>query len=708
MGPAGVSRVGELMSTSRDGLLGCLRGLAGLDILAGDQRRLAAEAAEKLAAEVVYVAVIGEFKRGKSSLINALLGDRVLPTGVTPVTAAPTLVRFGEVPRAAVRRLDGTETPIPPSDLSDYITERGNPRNRRGVREVVVELPSPLLRPGLVLADTPGTGSVYAHNTETTSAFLPRVDVALLVLSVDAPLSGAEAELLTAAGGTVARAAICLNKVDLLSPAELREATDFVRSQVAALSGRTPVPVFPVSAREAGTASENGLDAVRRFLAEVAAREREAVVGTRARRVAEGVLSVAEAALSLGLAAAAQPGERARTAREAFAEARDELERDAAEAVTLLLAACRRTQGEVVEPRAAELRRSLPGELLGNPDEQWPEISSRAATAWTSAVQTELSGRIGVALARHGDRLQERVERFVRRAGEAYGVALPAPSDVRDELTLPAIRIETADEPGAVAMGIRQVRRHLPGPLGRSWRESARRDRAAEEADRLAGRLRYAAVQAVDRAARSWVREVEVGWRSLSDSLAAAVARAERAAGDAAQAGTGLTEAEGALAAIRASLRAATSPWDPRGEISRMRLDLDENLRQTERLLGDRGVAAALPGALIDLLPRLRGVAAELDHQLILWEGEPDPGLVRSALPQLSRRVRGVVSDALRMRGSALQLIDEVSRGTREAAEADIRHGLQALDDALASIRQLHVPPEAAGGAAAPPPPPPP
>jgi hypothetical protein len=396
------------------------------------------------------------------------------------------------------------------------------------------------------------------------------VDVALLVLSVDAPLSGAEAELLTAAGGTVARAAICLNKVDLLSPAELREATDFVRSQVAALSGRTPVPVFPVSAREAGTASENGLDAVRRFLAEVAVREREAVVGTRARRVAEGVLSVAEAALSLGLAAAAQPGERARTAREAFAEARGELERDAAEAVTLLLAASRRTQGEVVEPHATELRRSLPRELLGSPDEQWSEISFRAATAWMSAVQTELSRRIGAALARHGDRLQERVERFVRRAGEVYGVTLPAAPDVRDELTLPAIRIETADEPGAVAMGIRQVRRHLPGPLGRRWRESARRDRAEDEADRLAGRLRYAAAQAVDQAARGWVREVEVGWRSLSDSLAAAVARAERAAGDATPAGAALREAESTLTAIRASLHGPAPPVLPARSIPAM------------------------------------------------------------------------------------------------------------------------------------------
>lgn len=551
------------MSTTRGGLLEGLRGLASLELLAADQRRLAAEAADKLAAEVVYVAVIGEFKRGKSSLINALLGDQVLPTGVTPVTAVPTLVRFGEEARATVQLQDDTDSPISLSDLPDYVTERGNPRNRRGVREVVVELPSPLLRPGLVLADTPGTGSVYAHNTEMTAAFLPRVDVALLVLTVDAPLSGAEAELLTAAGGTVARAAVCLNKVDLLSPAELGEATDFVRSRVGTLGEGAPPPVFATSAREAGTPAETGIDAVRHFLTEVAVREREAVVGARARKVAESVLSVAEAAMSLGLAVAAQPVERARTAREAFAEARGELERDASEAVTLLLAACHRTQSEVVEPRAAALRRVLARELLGTPDEDWAERSSHAAADWMSSVQAELSRRIELALTRHGDRLQERITWFVRRAGEAYGATLPAPCDVRQELTIPEIRIEAADEPGAVAMGLRQVRRHLPGRLGRTWRESARRDRAVEEADRLAGRLRYAAAQGVDRAARSWVRDVEGSWRSLSDSLAAAVARAERAAGDAAAGNAGLSEVAGKLEAVRSALREAETPALP-------------------------------------------------------------------------------------------------------------------------------------------------
>jgi GTPase Era involved in 16S rRNA processing len=551
------------MSTTPHGLLSGLRRLAALDLLTDDQRRLAAEAADKLANEVVYVAVIGEFKRGKSSLINALLGEAVLPTGVVPVTAAPTLVRFGETARATVRLLDDTDVPISPAELADYITERGDPANRRRVREALVEHPSPLLQPGLVLADTPGTGSVHAHNTEMTADFLPRVDVALLVLTVDAPLSGAEVDLLAAAGDTAARAAVCLNKVDLLSPAELEEAVEFVRSRVGALRHGSPVPVFPVSACGGRGSPEDGLDAVRDFLSKIAALEREIVIGARARKVAEDLLRVAASALRLERAAAAQPAERARTAREAFAEARSELEHDAGEAVTLLLAACRRAEGEVVEPRAEDLRRNLPHELLATPDEEWTAGMARAASRWVDGVETELSHAVQASLTRHGDRLQERLQRFVHEAGEAFGVALPVPPDVRQELRIPEIRIETSDEPGALAMGVRQVRSHLPGSFGRRWREGARREQAAEDADRLAGRLRYAAVQAVDRAARAWVRDVDSGWRSLSESLAAAVGRAERAAGGGAE-DAALTGASQELEAIRSALgEAAADPPSP-------------------------------------------------------------------------------------------------------------------------------------------------
>src|SRR2546421_5760006 len=137
------------------------------------ERRLAAETAAKLAEALVYVAVIGEFKRGKSTLINALLGEDVLPTGITPVTAVPTLVRFGPAARAVSHRTDGSAAPLPLAQLPDYVTERRNPGNRKHLREVVVEHAAPLLASGLVLADTPGTGSVHRHNTETTTAFFP-------------------------------------------------------------------------------------------------------------------------------------------------------------------------------------------------------------------------------------------------------------------------------------------------------------------------------------------------------------------------------------------------------------------------------------------------------------------------------------------------------------------------------------------------------
>jgi hypothetical protein len=292
------------------------------------------------------------------------------------------------------------------------------------------------------------------------------------------------------------------------------------------------MPVFPVSARAAASPGDDGgLGAVRRFLSDVIVHEREQVVGGRARKVADGLVNLADAAIRLERAASSRPVEEAGTARAAFATAQAALETDAGEAVTLLLAACRRTETEVIEPRAQELRDSLPQILLRGSDAEWEPALDRAAPRWARKVETELSGSLADPLTRHADRLQERLECFVQSAGAAFGVDLPPPPDVRQDLSIPPIRIDTVDEPGAVAMGVRQLRQHVPGALGHRWRERDRQKRAAEDADRLAGRLHYAAVQAVDTAARTWVRDIESGWRSLSDSLGSAVTRAEQAAG---------------------------------------------------------------------------------------------------------------------------------------------------------------------------------
>ena len=505
-----------------------LRTLAALELLTMAQRHLAEEAAEKLAGLGLYVAVIGEFKRGKTTLINALLEADLLPTGVLPVTAVPALVRFGLRPRATLRLLDGSEAAIDIGGLQGYLTEQENPGNRKGVREAIIEYPAAVLESGLILVDTPGTGSVHLHNTQAAVAFLPRVDVALLVLSVDVPLSDSEAGLLEDVAHTAARIAICLNKVDRLTPNETQEAVEFVRPRVAALCGTSDVTVFAVSAL--GAEADSGLGALIAWLKNDVAAAQISIATERGARVATTLLSLVDATLQLEAAAAAKPAREAAAARTAFASAQTALAVAVAEESTLLLAACRRATGTVIEPRANAMREALPPVLLTAEDDEWSDRIVAAAGSWRREVGDALIAAMRGPVDRHAERIQELATRFVAEAGQAFGVTLPAAFEVAPRVNVDAVKVDLADDPGALAMGVRQLRVRVPGAVGKRWRERARRDRAIEDADRLAGRLRYATLQSVDRTARAWIREAQRSSQGLSEAMAGAVARAERAA----------------------------------------------------------------------------------------------------------------------------------------------------------------------------------
>jgi GTPase SAR1 family protein len=505
-----------------------LRTLASLELLPIAQRQLAEETADKLAGRGLYVAVIGEFKRGKTTLVNALLGADLLPTGVLPVTAVPALVRFGMRPRVTLRLLDGSEVESDIGELQGYLTEQENPGNRRGAREAIIEYPAAVLESGLILVDTPGTGSVHLHNTQAAMDFLPRVDVALLVLSVDAPFSDSEERLLEDVARTAARIAICLNKVDRLTPDETREAFEFVRARVAALRGPSDVTVFPISAR--GGDADSGLGALTAWLRNDLATAQISLLSERAVRVGTTLLSLVDATLQLEAAAAAQPARDAAAARTAFAAAQDALVVAVDEESTLLLAACRRATDTVVEPRANALRETLPPVLLAAPDDAWPNRVAAAAGSWRREVGDALIAAMRGPVDRHTERLQELAMHFVAEVGQAFGVRLPPAFEVSSRVNVDAVRVDLADDPGVLAMGLRQVRARVPGAVGRRWRERARHERAIEDADRLAGRLRYATLQSVDRTARTWISEAEQSSRGLSEALAGAVARAERAA----------------------------------------------------------------------------------------------------------------------------------------------------------------------------------
>lgn len=203
---------------------------------------------ERLAEGRFYVACVGQFKRGKSTLLNALIGQPVLPVGVVPITTAVTVVRFGDERHARVCVGDRWQE-IAVDDIAAYVSEEQNPANEKGVSLLELFVPHPLLASGMCLVDTPGIGSVITANTETTRAFVPHIDAALVVLGVDPPISGEELDLIEEVSRGVPELIVVLNKADRYTEKERREATAFARKVLAQQLGKL-LPVFEVSAVE--------------------------------------------------------------------------------------------------------------------------------------------------------------------------------------------------------------------------------------------------------------------------------------------------------------------------------------------------------------------------------------------------------------------------------------------------------------------------
>lgn len=213
---------------------------------------------EQLAARAFNLVVFGEFKRGKSTLINSLIGRQILPSAVVPLTSIITVVRYGTELECRVTFHNGRREHIPLRDLSAYVSESGNPENEKGVAIVEVRVPSPLLGSGLFLVDTPGVGSIYQHNTDVTQRFLDQVDGALLVLAADPPISQSELNFVQEVLGRTSRVFVVLNKVDQLSPTEREEALDFTRNVLARVLPEDSLEVLPVSAKRGLEAAMEG------------------------------------------------------------------------------------------------------------------------------------------------------------------------------------------------------------------------------------------------------------------------------------------------------------------------------------------------------------------------------------------------------------------------------------------------------------------
>jgi GTP-binding protein EngB required for normal cell division len=197
---------------------------------------------------VIDVAVLGRFKAGKSSFLNCVAGQDVLPVGAVPVTSVITVLCFGEREQARVRFLDGGEVVVPVGKLPDFVTEEENPENRKGVDLVSVDLPSLRRYPNTRFLDTPGLGSAFRHNTRVTMEWLPRAAATLVAISADQPVSEQDIALLADLARHTPRIGILLTKVDLLGESDLAAVTRHVRATLDRELG-AGFPLFHFSCR---------------------------------------------------------------------------------------------------------------------------------------------------------------------------------------------------------------------------------------------------------------------------------------------------------------------------------------------------------------------------------------------------------------------------------------------------------------------------
>ena len=192
------------------------------------------------------VAVLGRFKAGKSSFLNDLIGKPLLPVGVLPVTAVVTEITHGDQERAEIFFRDGHRKSVPAPEITRYISESDNPRNVKGVEDVRVFLPSLARFRGIRLVDTPGLESIFEHNTEVSLSWTPNVDMAVVAIGVDPPLTQQDIALIERLYQYTPNVSVLLTKVDLLTDPERQDVEQFVKSQLQARFG-TSMPLFPYS-----------------------------------------------------------------------------------------------------------------------------------------------------------------------------------------------------------------------------------------------------------------------------------------------------------------------------------------------------------------------------------------------------------------------------------------------------------------------------
>jgi GTP-binding protein EngB required for normal cell division len=507
------------------------------------------ELTQKLSSGQLSLVVLGQFKRGKSSLINALLGAEVLPTAVIPLTSIVTIVRYGPEPSATVQYVDGTETEIDVATIAEFITERANPNNVKRVAQVEVSFPSPFLHKGVRLVDTPGVGSVFVNNTIATYDYLPEADAAIFLVASDQPVGQAEVDFLQAARSYAAKVFFVLNKIDYLNEEELEESKAFTRRTLSDAIG-SDVTVHPVSARTAligKLASDRKLHdrsrlpeleaALNGFLSFEKQATLHAIIASRLR----SLVSEARYSIELEMAALRMPIELLTERATVFTRTIDQIVQEQSDTQYLLSGEIRELVSAVesdlapfVEQQIEPLRRRMAesfarnkhlgrGKLVNAMNEERSLAVQEIFSAWRKREEDRLGANFARITERFANRANGYTAEIERAAGDLFDVQVCPVIEI-EPLTAESGHYYYTENPFSLQLSALPLL--LPGPLGKAYIKKEFVNGCAEELYRNAGRLRSDFQERLEKSAESFRTGFVEGVRSSAGALEDALHRA--------------------------------------------------------------------------------------------------------------------------------------------------------------------------------------
>lgn len=212
------------------------------------QRRQCKLLVDKLSNSNMTISVIGQFKRGKSTLSNCILGKNYMPVGIVPITSAVTKVVYGRQ-SAEVCFENGEIRHVEIDELSAYISEQENAQNKLGVKEVVIHSESDFLKNGITYVDTPGVGSFHKNNTEVAYDYMKESDAVIFLLSVDSPINQIEIDFLQSTKEYAGKFYFAVNKIDTVSTGDLEAYTRYCAGLLSEIMETSAIKLMPVSAK---------------------------------------------------------------------------------------------------------------------------------------------------------------------------------------------------------------------------------------------------------------------------------------------------------------------------------------------------------------------------------------------------------------------------------------------------------------------------